>query len=82
MRFSYYPGTDSLYIDLDPEHERKDGRTVVVSEEMNVNVDENGTPVGIELYQYASKIADLSRIEAEGPIFGLVRADNPERRFG
>ncbi len=82
MRFSYYPDTDSLYIDLDPEHERKDGRTVVVSEEMNVNVDENGTPVGIELYQYASKIADLSRIEAEGPIFGMVRAKDSGKRVG
>lgn len=82
MRFSYYPDTDSLYIDLKPGHERKSGRTVIVSDEMNINVDENGTPVGIELYQYASSIADLSKLEADGPIFGLIRADNPESRVG
>ncbi len=82
MRFSYYPDTDSLYIELKPGHKRKGGRTVVVSDEMNVNVDENGKPVGIELYQYASEIADLSKLEADGPIFGLVRAGSPERRVG
>ncbi len=70
-----------MYIELKPGHERADGRTVVVSDEMNVNVDEDGTPVGIEIYQYASRIADLSRLEAaEGPIFGLVPA--PEKRVG
>ncbi len=78
MRFSYYPDTDSLYIDLNPGHDRKGGRTVIVSDEMNINVDENGTPVGMELYQHASVIADLSRLETEGPIFGLVRAKVPE----
>ncbi len=80
MRFSYYPDTDSLYVELKPGHERIGGRTVVVSDEMNVNVDEDGTPVGIEIYQYASRIADLSRLEAEGPIFGLVPA--PEKGVG
>ncbi len=80
MRFSYYPDTDSLYIELKPGHERAYGQTVVVSDEMNVNVDEDGTPVGIEIYQYASRITDLSRLEAEGPIFGLVPA--PEKRVG
>ncbi len=33
-----------------------------------------------EIYQYASRIADLSRVEAEGPIFGLMPA--PEKRVG
>lgn len=79
MRFNYYPDTDSLYIDLKPGRERKSGRTVIVSDEMNINVDENGTPVGIELYQYASKIADLSKLEADGPVFGLVRAGDSQR---
>lgn len=82
MRFSYYPDTDSLYIDLKPGHERENGSTVIVSDEMNINVDENGTPVGIELYQYASSIADLSKLEAEGPIFGMMRAKNTEKRVG
>jgi hypothetical protein len=31
--------------------------------------------VGIDLYQYASKMADLSKLEAEGPIFGVVPAE-------
>ena len=49
--------------------------------DMSVDVvNKDGTPVGIEIYQYASRIADLSRLEAEGPIFGLVPA--PEKRVG
>ncbi len=75
--FSHYPDTGSLYVELKPDHEQAGGRTVVVSDEMNVNVDEDGTPVGIETYQYASRIADLSRLEVEGQIFGLVPA--PEK---
>lgn len=75
MRFSYYPDTDSLYIELVPKEKREikgPGRQVVVSEEMVVDLDSEGRPVGIDLYQYASKLADLSKLEAEGPIFGLI----------
>lgn len=80
MRFSYYPDTNSLSIEANPGHERAEGWTVVVSDEINVDEDEDGTPVVIEIYQYASRIVDLSRLEAEGPIFGLVPA--PEQRVG
>lgn len=38
-----------------------------------------GRPEGGEL---ASEIVDLSRLEAGGPVFGLVRAESPERRAG
>lgn len=80
MKFSYYPDTDSLYVEFYPEEDRKAARTVIVSDEMNVDVDDRGRPVGVDLYQYASKIADLSKLEADGPIFGLVRADSSKRR--
>jgi hypothetical protein len=49
---------------------------------MVVDVDADGVPVGIDIYQDASKIVDLSKLEAEGPIFGLIRAESPESQVG
>jgi uncharacterized protein YuzE len=83
MRFSYYPETDSLWVDLRPGEagERRPVCTVVISEDMNVDVDpETGLPVSIDVYQNASKVFDLSRLEAEGPIFGLVPVGEPDKR--
>ena len=37
-----------------------------------VDVDAEGVPIGIDIHQDASKVADLSKLEAEGPIFGLM----------
>jgi uncharacterized protein YuzE len=76
LKFSYHPDTDSLYIEFYPGEDRKAARTVVISDEINVDVDDKGRPVGMDLYQYASKMADLSKLEAEGPIFGLVPAES------
>ena len=63
MRLSYHPETDSLYIHFT----EKPGMDVVeVSDNVVVDVDERGTPVGIDIDANASKILDLSRLEIEG----------------
>ena len=49
---------------------------------MVLDVDADSVPVGIDIYQDASKIADLSKLEAEDPVFGLVRAESPKSRVG
>jgi uncharacterized protein YuzE len=85
VRFSYSPDTDSLYIELIPKEKHKTkgpGRQVVVSDETVVDLDSESRPVGIDLYQYASKMADLSKLEVEGPIFGVVPAEGTGRRAG
>ena len=87
MRFSYHPDTDSLYIELNPKaHEERPpyvegerGSQVVVSEGMVIDVDKDGRPVGIDVHSFASEIFDLTKLEAEGPIFGLVPAEGSER---
>lgn len=83
MRFEYHPDVDALYIHLHPSSPRaasKEGAQVVVGDHMVVDVDAEGVPVGIDIYQNASKVVDLSRLEAEGPIFGLVPAKDADRR--
>lgn len=85
MKFEYHTDVDALYIHLYPDSPRtksEGGSTVVVSDYMVVDVDGDGVPVGIDLYQDASKVVDLSKLEAEGPVFGLMPADNTERRVG
>lgn len=89
MRFDYYPDTDSLYIQLNPGKESKPGGGQEVvgwgDRDIVIDVDGDGTPVGIDIDSFASEIVELSKLEAEGPIFGLVRAKNtesPECRAG
>ena len=88
MRFDYYPETDSLYIELNPGRKRPEhgrGTQVVVGEghrELVIDVDGHGVPVGIDIHSFASEVVDITKLEAEGPIFGLVRAKGPERRVG
>ena len=85
MRFEYHPDVDALYIHLhpgSPQARREGGSQVVVGDHMVVDVDEEGVPVGIDIYQEASKIVDLSKLEAEGPVFGLVRAGSPKSQVG
>ena len=61
MKLSYYPETDSLYIDLS-------AKTGVDSNEVAPGVvldfDADGQLVGIDI-DNASKIVDLTRLEAE-----------------
>ena len=86
MRFEYYPDTDSLYIELNPGRKRKPGGTQEVvgrgSRDIVIEVDGDGVPVGIDIDSFASEIVDLTKLEAEGPIFGLTRAGGPETRVG
>lgn len=62
MKFSYYPDTDTLYIDL---LDKPGADVEEISTDLVVDVDANGTPVGIEI-EHASERADLSRLEVEG----------------
>ena len=68
MKFHYYPETDSLYIDLSAKAsaDSKEAAPGVV-----LDFDAEGQLVGIDI-DNASKIADLSRLEAEElPVKGL-----------
>ena len=60
MKLHYYPETDSLYIEL------KDGagaETRVVADGVNLDLDEEGDPVGLDI-DNASKRLDLTSLEA------------------
>ncbi len=61
MKFHYYPETDSLYIDLS-EKKSVDSREVTPG--VVLDFDSEGQLVGIDI-DHASKIANLSRLEAE-----------------
>lgn len=63
MRLSYHPETDSLYIHLT---ERPGADTVEVTDGFAIDVDESGTPVGIDIDANASRIVDLSKLEVDG----------------
>lgn len=84
MKFDYYPETDSLYIELNPGRERKPGGTQQVvgwgEHDIVIDVDDDGVPVGIDIDSFASQIVDITKLEAEGPIFGLIRSEGSERR--
>ncbi len=62
MRLSYYPETDSLYISLS---DRPGTDVVPISDEVVVDVDENGRPVGIDISAGASEVADLGELMLE-----------------
>ena len=62
MKFSYYPETDTLYIDL---LDRPGADVLEIVTDFVVDVDADGTPVGIEL-EHASERTDLSRLEVQG----------------
>ncbi|WP_273845361.1 DUF2283 domain-containing protein [Rubrobacter calidifluminis] len=79
MRLRYYPETDSLYVDLRPREEQsyrqgEHGSQVVVSDEMVVDLDADGKPVGIDIHSFASRIVDLSRLELDGVSLGRFTA--------
>ncbi|MCZ6874300.1 MAG: DUF2283 domain-containing protein [bacterium] len=61
MKLCYYPETDSLYIDLS-ERVSADSREVAPG--VVLDFDAEGQLVGIDI-DHASKIVDLSRLEAE-----------------
>lgn len=45
-----------------------------------IDIDGDGTPIGIEIDSFASRIVDLTKLEAEGPVFGLVRPGSTQKR--
>ena len=83
VRFDYDPDTDSLYIELNPGRERKPGGTQEVvgwgDHDIVIDVDGDGMPVGKDIDSFASRIADITRLEVQGPIFGLARSGDSER---
>lgn len=59
MKVTYYPETDSVYIDL------ADGivnETREFSEQINIDLDENGNPVGIDIHAKASQFVNLDEL--------------------
>ncbi len=60
MKFSYYPETDSLYIDL---VEKSSVESKEVAQGVVIDFDEQGTIVGIDV-DHASKVINLTRIES------------------
>ena len=61
MRFHYYPETDSLYIELS-EKVGADSREIAPG--VVLDFDAEGCLIGIDI-DHASKIVNLSRLEAE-----------------
>ena len=61
MKFHYYPETDSLYIDLS-SGTSADSKEVAPG--VVLDFDDKGQIVGIDI-DNASKVVDLSRLEAE-----------------
>lgn len=62
MKFHYYAETDSLYIEFSKE-QAADSQEVVPG--VVLDFDAAGQLVGIDI-DHASRIVDLSRLEAEG----------------
>ena len=61
MKINYYPETDSLYIDLSS---RTSADSKEVAPGVVLDFDDKGQIVGIDI-DNASKVVDLSRLEAE-----------------
>ena len=59
MKLHYYPETDSLYIEL---KDIPGTQTREIVEGLNVDLDENGDVVGLDI-DHASGKLDLSKIE-------------------
>jgi uncharacterized protein YuzE len=63
MKVTYFPEVDSLYIDL----AGKPGSDLIeVAQNVVMDVDENGRPVGIQIAPKASDIVDLAHLHLEG----------------
>jgi uncharacterized protein YuzE len=73
MKFRYYVETDSLYIDLS-ERASVDSREV--SPGVVLDFDAEGHLVGIDI-DGASKVVDLSRLEAEALPLGRISLTKP-----
>ncbi len=74
MKFHYYPETDSLYIDLS---EKPSADTREVAPGVLLDFDTEGHLVGIDI-DGASKIVELSRLEAESLPLSTVSLTKPK----
>jgi len=59
MKITHYPETNSIYIDLGIGTSFE---TQEINSDLNIDLDENGNPVGIDIHGNASKYVDLSSI--------------------
>lgn len=57
MKIRHYPDTDSIYIDLS---NRPSAETQEINVDVNIDLDESGKLVGIDIHGNASKYVDLS----------------------
>jgi uncharacterized protein YuzE len=64
MKISYFPNTDTLYIEL---ADRVSSTSEAASDNLIVDIGVQGKPVGVTLEQY-SQISDSSTIETLLPI--------------
>jgi uncharacterized protein YuzE len=62
VKFSYYPETDTLYIDL---LDRPGAGVLEIADDFVVDVDGDGIPVGMEI-EHASQHTNLLHLEVEG----------------
>ena len=70
MKLHYYPETDSLYIELKAAAGTE---TREIASGVNVDLDANGTVVGLDIDQ-ASRKLDLATLETIGLPLGNLRA--------
>ena len=57
MKLNYFPDTDTLYIDL---ADRPSVESEVVNENLVIDLDEQGRPVGITLEHYSQAVTSQS----------------------
>jgi len=62
MKLHYYPETDSLYIELEPEPGTE---TREITDGLNVDLNAKGEVVGLDIDQASTKL-DLTTLETEG----------------
>ena len=70
MKLHYYPDTDSLYIELNPN---PSAETREVADGVNIDLDAKGALVGIDIDR-ASKKLDLTTLEASDLPFHSIQA--------
>ena len=70
MKLHYYPETDSLYIEL---RAKPAAETREIAAGLNVDFDENGNVVGLDI-DGASKKLDLGSLEATDLPFASLKA--------